>query len=303
MIVSLFVFQDESEKVELPAQLSESQKLIDEVNRLLGRPSTTKQERIRQRDNEEKQRLLQKEAETQQVSQTDQEDWPTQATGQSSAVKGTLGVHFKEEDDGGINVSDWVNKPQTVPTGSVFVSQPQHWLTLNDDELLTAEIENYIQQLESNKKDLVRPNEKLATAYRQRLYSRTGLRNPQPASRPENVENMHVEGMCTRTRPRMRTAGTVPSRAQSSGPMRMLIKQQEMLRRAPASARRTAPSIPTAHSAYGTRTPRPGQQYQTEHELQARKHPTPRYYMETSELSFSLILAFELLFSLILFTI
>ncbi len=81
----------------------------------------------------------------------------------------------------------------------------------------------------------------------------------------------------------MRTAGTVPARAKSAPASRMLAKQQEMLRRAPTTASRTSPSIPTPFHAYAaarTQSPRRGKAFIPELDRQARKDRNPRNFME-----------------------
>ena len=99
--------------------------------------------------------------------------------------------------------------------------------------------------------------------------------------RDPNPPELSIEGVGTDMR--ARSAGTVPARAKSTDRHIVLLRQQEMLRKSPAKAYRTPPSIPSPFNPYGTRSPRRGAAYSTELEMHATKDSSPRHYLQKGQ--------------------
>lgn len=112
---------------------------------------------------------------------------------------------------------------------------------------------------------------------RHRIYQRTF---PKPELQPEMRPSLAIEGKSTRNKPR--SAGRAPPRAKSASRQEMILRQNEMLKRS-AGPNRTAPSIPRAFQPFGARQTSGGKTFMPELEAQARKDRSPRHMMEKGQ--------------------
>ena len=146
-------------------------------------------------------------------------------------------------------------------------------------------VDQYLKEKERNSTPLPNQRVKLANSYRQRVFQRTFSRhNVDQEATEETVQSLSIEGRGSRgAREAMRTAGTVPSTARSASHRKMLQKQSEMLKRAPTTASKTSPSIPTPYNNVHTpniKQPFKGKTFSVELESHARKDKNPRDFME-----------------------
>ena len=147
---------------------------------------------------------------------------------------------------------------------------------------------------EENELNIVKQIEEIKTSPRAKsagFLGRKSLQRPNTTPRvlkPQTLTHQELDIAMLKVQgqnqdpiqPGRRTVGRGPPRAQSATPLGMLRKQQEMLRRAPSSPYRTAPSIPGPHSLFGGRSPRIGQAFSAELEAHAKKDNSPRHYMQ-----------------------
>ena len=145
---------------------------------------------------------------------------------------------------------------------------------------------------EENELNIVKQIEEIKTSPRAKsagFLGRKSLQRPNTTPRvlkPQTHQELDIAMLKVQgqnqdpIQPGRRTVGRGPPRAQSATPLGMLRKQQEMLRRAPSSPYRTAPSIPGPHSLFGGRSPRIGQAFSAELEAHAKKDNSPRHYMQ-----------------------
>ena len=104
---------------------------------------------------------------------------------------------------------------------------------------------------------------------------------PKQIPHPPTEEDLglSVQGHGGIRKGRVRSAGTSPARAKAMHPLRVLQRQREMMNNAPARAYRTAPSIPSAHHRYGTKSSGTGVPFMPELENRARRDNSPRHFM------------------------
>ena len=124
-------------------------------------------------------------------------------------------------------------------------------------------------------------SQRLASAYKNRHYQRSELRREGGVNTGKRNSSDLIIGQ-TRS---ARTAGTVPERAKSNSPFKMVQKQRDMMRNVPVSPRRTTPSIPrpaTSNTARA-RSPWSGHIYMSEVEAHSHKMKSPRSYIQKGE--------------------
>ena len=153
-------------------------------------------------------------------------------------------------------------------------------------------VDQYLKDKERNNTPLPNQRVKLANSYRQRVFQRTFSRHSiDQDTTEETVQLLSIEGRGSRgAREAMRAAGTVPSAAQSASHGKMLQKQCEMLKRAPTTASKTPPSIPTPYHVHTPNIKQPfkGRAFSLELESHARKDKNPKDFMEKGIPSFNI---------------
>ena len=149
-------------------------------------------------------------------------------------------------------------------------------------------VDQYLKDKERNNTPLPNQRVKLANSYRKWVFQRTFSRHSIDQDVPEEtVQLLSIEGRGSRgAREAMRTAGTVPNAAQSASHGKMLQKQCEMLKRAPTTASKTSPSIPTPYYVHTPNVKQPfkGRAFSLELESHARKDKNPKDFMEKGTL-------------------
>ena len=121
-------------------------------------------------------------------------------------------------------------------------------------------------------------SQRLASAYKNRHYQRTELKREGGVNSGKRSSRELIIGQ-----PRSsRTAGTVPLRAKSNSPQKMVAKQRDMMRNVPVTPRRSTPSIPRTGTSniVRERSPWGGHIYMSEVEAHARKMDSPRSYVQ-----------------------
>ena len=163
-------------------------------------------------------------------------------------------------------------------------------------------VDQYLKEKERNSTPLPNQRVKLANSYRQRVFQRTFSRHSvDQEATEETVQSLSIEGRGSRgAREAMRTAGTVPSAARSASHGKMLQKQSEMLKRAPTTASKTSPSIPTPNNVHTPHIKQPfkGKTFSLELESHARKDKNPKDFMEKG--TFYLNIKFHILVPVLL---
>ena len=175
---------------------------------------------------------------------------------------------------------------ETMDPGADFGLRPE------EAKVMGIDVDDYLRQYDpASQSSAITPRQhvRLSQAYKQRSFQHSFPRQPpqNQSQETKDWDSLAIEGRGSRSQRkgiqrRARTAGTVPERAKSSTPGRMLQKQAEMLKKSPVDAYRTPPSIPTPWSQFGTRSAPhpPGNQYMAELEAHSRKVDKPKQLVE-----------------------
>ena len=179
-----------------------------------------------------------------------------------------------------------------------YITRPRKkqpsYITEHKENVQISPRKNQQPNKEENELNIVKQIEEIKTSPRAKsagFLGRKSLQRPNTTPRvlkPQTLTHQELDIAMLKVQgqnqdpiqPGRRTVGRGPPRAQSATPLGMLRKQQEMLRRAPSSPYRTAPSIPGPHSLFGGRSPRIGQAFSAELEAHAKKDNSPRHYMQ-----------------------
>ena len=176
-------------------------------------------------------------------------------------------------------------KPYSEPRKSIVYSD-ECVTSLPDIEQMPRDldVDQYLKDREKKTAQIPNQHVKLANAYRQRIFQRTFSKPIKDLdSNEEEILSLSVEGHGNNSsKYKMRTAGIVPPRAKSASYGKMLQKQDEMLKRAPTTASRTSPSIPTPHyvQTLGAKQPHRGKAFSPELDSHARKDKNAKRYIE-----------------------